>query len=223
MAPGNRRVGFPSWSWVGWNLYLSENSEEYESGLRTQGYTDIEIFFEDEDESLLSWEVFWKSVGQNLTLSSYIHLSVNTIQIRLSYDPDSKYTQPDYLPSGRKPTLGSTYWAAFDTKEQISMQARLYLLQEIVKTSEYHLDLTTKIFIGVVLVESHYLSDDQNTFVMVAQDTGECLERIGHLILGRGHVRVVDKVSGKTLDYRPHQHTFEACFWHQERQSIRIG
>ena len=57
-APGYRRVSFPSWSWAGWNVCFSETSEEYEHGLRTQGDSNIEIFFEDTDQSLLPWKVF---------------------------------------------------------------------------------------------------------------------------------------------------------------------
>ena len=76
---------------------------------------------------------------------------------------------------------------------------------------------------GMILGESYSLSSNPNTFIMVAQDNGECFERIGHLILGRGHVRVVDKVSGKILDWEQNKQTFEAFFWDQERRLIRIG
>lgn len=45
LAPGQRRIGFASWSWAGWKLNLSEHSTEYERGLRRHGLTDIEVFF----------------------------------------------------------------------------------------------------------------------------------------------------------------------------------
>lgn len=223
MVPGHRRVGFPSWSWSGWNVCLSKESEEYEHGLKTQGHSNIEIFVEDIHQSLLPLEVLWNPSGQNPNVSSCIHLSVCTIQIRLQYDPESRDTQPDFLPSGYKPTRGSAYWAPFDIKGNVSIQARLYLLQETDATSEYHRELTRKIFMGVVLGESYSLSANPNTFIMVVRDNGECFERIGHLILGEGHVRVVDKVSGKILDWELNKQMLEACFQHQERQSIRIG
>jgi hypothetical protein len=96
---------------------LSETSEEYEHALRTQGDSNIEILFEDTDQSLLPWDVFWNSLGQNPNVPLYIHLSVCTIHVRLQYDPESTNTQPDYLPSGDKPTLGSAYWAHLISKK----------------------------------------------------------------------------------------------------------
>jgi hypothetical protein len=163
---------------------LSETSEEYEHALRTQGDSNIEILFEDTDQPLLPWDVFWNSLGQNPNVPLYIHLSVCTIHVRLQYDPESTNTQPDYLPSGDKPTLGSAYWAPFDIKENVSIQGRLYLLQETDKTSEYHMDLTRKVFMGVILGESYSLYSNPNTFIIVAQDNGECLGRIGHYRIG---------------------------------------
>ena len=76
---------------------------------------------------------------------------------------------------------------------------------------------------GVILGESYFLCSNPNSSIMVAQDNGECLERIGHLILGRGHVRVIDKVSGKILDWEQNKQMFEAFFWDQERRLRRIG
>lgn len=111
MAPGYWRVGFPSWPWSGWNVCLSEESEEYECGLRTQGPSNIEVFLEDTNQSLLPLNVLRNSFNPNPDLSSCIYLPVCTIQIKLQYDPKSKDSQPDFLPPGRKPTLGSAYWA----------------------------------------------------------------------------------------------------------------
>jgi hypothetical protein len=201
---------------------VSDHSERYEYGLGTQGNSDIEVCFAGENQSLIPWEIFCESYAQQASPSPYIYLSAYTISLKLQYDPDSDSTQPDYLPSGRKPTLGSAYWASFEIQKHVYLQARLYLLEETAITSDYHIDLTTNVFVGIILGESHSIGANPNTFIMVSQNRDNCLERIGHMILGKGHVRVIDKISGRTLKWSLGKETFESCFRHQETQLLCI-
>lgn len=191
-APGHRRAGFPSWSWTGWNIVISQDSEEYHDGLRMKGCHDMEVLFEDEDGSRVSVQESQLKSGSNNSLAPYIHLMAHRVSLHFCYRPDTSDTQPKHLPSGHKPCFGSAYWAIFNSSKLANLEARLYLLQETGQDSENHANLITNTFTGIILGDLQILNENQNTFVMVTQDMGEYHERIGHLILGDGHAEFGD-------------------------------
>lgn len=154
--------------------------------------------------------------------TSKIFLRAFTLQLKLIHDPLTKHTQPKHLPSGLKPTKGSDYWASFPISSEVSLQARVYLL-ELGTSATQHEALIETTFTGIILGESHHVGENPDTFIMVTRDVGESLERIGHVILGRGHVRIVNKVSTETVSYMPDQDIFQAYFGCQEQRLVCLA
>lgn len=223
LAPGQRRSGFPSWSWAGWKVNLSKHSTEYERGLRRHASSNTAaVFLQDVDGHVVPLESFSKSPGKTHNLTSKVLLSAFSLPLKLIHDPLSKHTQPEYLPSsGRKPTKGSEYWANFPINHEVSLQARVYLLEREMSAAR-HKTLIETTFTGIVLGESQHLAENPDTFIMVTSDNGDDLERIGHIILGRGHVRIVDHISTVLEGYEPRGYIFKACFNDQKKRLLSL-
>ena len=71
------------------------------------------------------------------TLSQDIHLEAWTVRLQFSYFSSIADEHPEYLPSGRKPTKGSPYWAIVKDGEKIDAQLRLYLLLQTDEGPDY--------------------------------------------------------------------------------------
>lgn len=222
LEPGQRRNGFPSWSWTGWTAPLSPDADEYKNGLSIGTESKIEVSAELCDRSLLPWQDFWQSNLRKRSiekLSQYIHLEAWTVPLQFNFFPSTADKHPQYLPSELKPTMGSPYWAIFKDGGKINALLRLYLLLQTDEGSDFHLTLTMERFVGIILGRSQDLSRDSNTFILVAQNQEDYFERIGHLIFGRGHLKVVPE---SLREWDPDTLPWELCFRQKERQHIRL-
>ena len=189
-GPGVRRSHFPSWSWAGWSVPLTDRVPEIENGLRLRESDALpSVFVETLEGSLFSFDqedVFWRAVRSPETLSKVIHLDAWTIPLYIQAVAKKEVWVT--ASRGSRWRRDSSDYSALFTGSGRSVWVAVYLHQKAFanpQTLAHSNHLTPRGVVGIVLGNGDGRARDlpapECTFVLVAQNLGSYYERIGHM------------------------------------------
>jgi hypothetical protein len=183
--PTERRDGFPSWSWTGWNGLLKE--EERYSSQWGNGITDIKVWIECPDSKLLEWPA-----GECLArmgsadVSRFLRIQAWTLQLRFEL---FEHLLADRTESGFRVVSS---WSA---RSSSAWRMQLVLRQVAIEEGDFYHRLQRDIFLGIVLSVGW---TGTSCDVLVVDSFGEYVERIGIVRMGFPY-RIFDAETGEPL------------------------
>jgi len=187
-----RRIGFPSWSWAGWQMPVSPRSYFYRYGFKVP--YEINFSFETKDGKILPWSTYETAylAHEVPELSQYLHVEGWSLKCRLHAS--------DHIPEHTNVSLRS-YWSL--TTEGSNTQIDHVVFHKQYSNEEW---TARKNRVWDILVIGN--PDDPargktqffdqhppfGPFFMILEDIGECYERVGYLDLAHG---ICDESAGE--------------------------
>lgn len=177
----NRQAEFPSWSWAGWDGMVESNSENVYAAQGHWGLeNDIIVKVETLDGNVVQWDAFdfEKSYAKNdlSAASRYLHINAWTTPLKLRYFDPEKYPYPNpnqlCVIVGQEDNAWVFDWAS--------------PMRTGVKPSTVELgDFENRTYVGIMLGRP-ITTEDAYPFVLVGEDKGSHIERVGDIYLGKG-------------------------------------